>query len=391
MRRVRVLLLTGVCVIGVSANADAWWGWIDELSGPKGFKGMQFDVRVKCLGVPANQSARDLLEFVKGLKQSDLATTSASVLSLASRFRADSLSPLAAAAKRAQRVTSDETVQDIERRAGTYITRQAALDLLGGTDAELLSDVVSIGFLMSSVDLAAVHIDSADSTPASGEKDVRDLQGQIGSFITALAEFGVRRRVVLPALTTLPFLGLRLSLCDQRDDDERRFSVGALTRVYFASDHSSDVAPPGDPRNFEDFASGHMMYMFTVGPTVEWRPLYFYKSRCPEVDCQRAWGADWVDLGASAGYYHIGSAGFAPMNGTVVSAYANLHVPAHLVRKHPWTRAIPVLRIGRTGFVGGFKANAFGPKLTGPKAAQIDGPYDWTWERSLFVDLGSIF
>jgi hypothetical protein len=33
------------------ARANAWWGWIDELTGPRGFHGPQFDARIWCFPV----------------------------------------------------------------------------------------------------------------------------------------------------------------------------------------------------------------------------------------------------------------------------------------------------------------------------------------------------
>ena len=30
------------------SSADAWWGWIDELTGPRGLHGFQMDARVQC-------------------------------------------------------------------------------------------------------------------------------------------------------------------------------------------------------------------------------------------------------------------------------------------------------------------------------------------------------
>jgi hypothetical protein len=49
MRRTWFAAVAGVwLVLALPAPADAWWGWIDELTGPKGLHGPQLDVRLKC-------------------------------------------------------------------------------------------------------------------------------------------------------------------------------------------------------------------------------------------------------------------------------------------------------------------------------------------------------
>jgi hypothetical protein len=49
MRRTTFVVIAGVwLLLAWPARANAWWGWIDELTGPKGLHGPQLDVRLKC-------------------------------------------------------------------------------------------------------------------------------------------------------------------------------------------------------------------------------------------------------------------------------------------------------------------------------------------------------
>lgn len=58
MRRTVFALLAGVClVLAWPTRADAWWGWIDELTGPKGLHGPQLDVRLKCFADAAAKAS----------------------------------------------------------------------------------------------------------------------------------------------------------------------------------------------------------------------------------------------------------------------------------------------------------------------------------------------
>src|SRR5262249_46320276 len=44
------------------APAHAWWGWLDELSGPGRFRGPQFDFRLVCFG-PSSEAKRLVDDF----------------------------------------------------------------------------------------------------------------------------------------------------------------------------------------------------------------------------------------------------------------------------------------------------------------------------------------
>ena len=52
------LILAGLFQMWSPAPAQAWWEWLDELSGPQGLKGPQFEARLVCFGneLPANLS-----------------------------------------------------------------------------------------------------------------------------------------------------------------------------------------------------------------------------------------------------------------------------------------------------------------------------------------------
>jgi hypothetical protein len=52
MRRKTFVVMAGVwLLLAWPARANAWWGWIDELTGPRGLHGPQLDVRIWCFPV----------------------------------------------------------------------------------------------------------------------------------------------------------------------------------------------------------------------------------------------------------------------------------------------------------------------------------------------------
>src|SRR5262245_44553043 len=55
--------LLAVLLLVAPARADAWWGWLDDLSGPGRFRGPQFEFRVACFG--EESEAKRLLDRLK--------------------------------------------------------------------------------------------------------------------------------------------------------------------------------------------------------------------------------------------------------------------------------------------------------------------------------------
>ena len=55
--------VAAILLLLTPASAHAWWGWLDDLSGPGKFKGKRFDVRLVCFG--EESEAKHLVDSLK--------------------------------------------------------------------------------------------------------------------------------------------------------------------------------------------------------------------------------------------------------------------------------------------------------------------------------------
>src|SRR6267142_1035934 len=53
----RALGFVAICLVLAPAPAQAWWGWLDDLSGPGRFRGPLFEFRIICFG-PESEAKR---------------------------------------------------------------------------------------------------------------------------------------------------------------------------------------------------------------------------------------------------------------------------------------------------------------------------------------------
>jgi hypothetical protein len=347
-------------------SADAWWGWIDELSGPDGFHGVQVEARVKCFqgwNADSHERVNRLLDANSQI-QTELERARPQCTSTSCRREFEHLTELIAAQSSA---ALDLPYTGISRdESASLFIRRARIELHNAVDALIQQ-------LSTSEDLQPLAI-------------VGRLQERLAEWQDVALRFGTAAQTVKPETTT--GAGGKFSFCREEAEEARRWSVSIGARLFWLTDNSPEV--DGDE---EAYAGGHRMYLFTVIPAVEYRvhkapSCLVEKSPCTS---HLADYLDALDLGIGAGYYRVSSEGFHPLEGMVIEPRFTVRLPTWIVHRYGWTRIIPQVTVGGLGFVGGFKQNAFGPNLKGPKADRIDERIDWTCEKALFFDFGSIF
>lgn len=386
MRQVRVVICALVALLGAAGPAHAWWGWIDELSGPKGFHGFQFELRTNCFGAKDSPIEKEIRAFLQaerelGGRATDLRARLTILIPVPSPERDLLLRQLGQMAAESAR-WEQEYAPAMERLLGTYIT-SADLD---GIATSFVVGLNPSTFRFDSTFLTSVAYDGDSRLSAL----VRGLQRQEEQW-NHLRKRASSLDALRPSAFALPVAtGLRVSTCGAREDEQRKQSLNWLMRFYSKRDNAAEIAGPDTPPDDrEAYANGYPMHMFTVGPLWEFRPFFKTRDDCSVRDCQERSRLDVVDLGASAGLAWIYSFGFQTIVKPTVSVHADFHLPSWK-RSKRGARTVPQLRVAAIAFPGGFDANAFGPKLTGRKARASDN-LDAHIELSVFFDLGSIF
>jgi hypothetical protein len=354
-------------------SADAWWGWIDELTGPKGLHGVQLDARLRCFWTPNTPFEKELSEVIDASAAVDKALGQARKSCKSPWCNSNAIDQL-------EELISHQTAH-AARLLGTYISTIEERGLFG---PESLREIDEIRHSLPPTESG----DPSQDKDSPEDKYEKAVTTTVKRWLAAV-DYIIEPRKSGPSaflMNGTPTGGVRFSLCKPKANGERLWSITVGARLFWATDTSPEIE--GEE---EAYAGGHRIYLFAAIPAVELRPLYLRRNFCSTNDCQRHDFADWldvVDIAAGAGYYRAASQGFRSINGVVLEARANFRLPDFVVRRHGWARLIPQVTLGQLGFVDGFKANAFGPNLTGKKAlAKREGWIDWTSETAVFVDL----
>lgn len=371
MRRAAFAILVGLILqVARPSPAYAWWGWIDELTGPKGFHGLQIDARMKCFGAPRTDLETALQALIVRDQQiQNLFVTYKTLI--------DRLPPASNDGLQKLRKVSGDYALIARQLIGTYITYDQLDKFFGAPALEIVRTQLDLN-----LDLEFLRLPNAAPNAAAG---VGGPANVFAAFMSDLAQVGTLKNSTYVSLVPLP--GVRVSLCKAKEDAERRASIDLGSRLFWATDSSPELEGAK-----EAYANGHKMWLFTAIPSVAVRPGYVRENGCISRDCQRWDWLDVVDASLGAGYYRLSSEGFKPLQGAIVEGHLDFHIPSSIRLASPWARAIPQFSIGRLGFVDGFDRNAFGPRLKGSKAeSKNDDGIDWTTEFALFVDLGPLF
>jgi hypothetical protein len=354
MTRQRALLaaLTLAYLLAPSP-AYAWLGWLEELSGAGPWFLVSVDGRLKCFGAP-----RDQVELA--LQMINTAAYATQLAARSSRVGDNAMNEVNKAV--------DEANERATALIGTYkyllLPKGAQPRAVGNTnyDAEALRAVVTeAAAAKAAVDRACTQGNCDPWTTASNEWSA--AIGGIQDFVD---------RPVRPQRSGEALLaggaGVRFSACKEKDNDYRIVSIDLGGRMAYTRDHDSG----------EQFADGKSIWMFSVVPTVSWRPLFQLLGPHSNMD--------WIDVGVGGGPYVIHSSGFDDFTGIVFESNVEFHVPPKWVRANRKLMWIPTIRYTRVGFLDGFDQNAFGPNLVGEKAAAIHAP-DWVNSITAFVEV----
>ncbi|MEZ5291107.1 MAG: hypothetical protein R2745_08500 [Vicinamibacterales bacterium] len=340
LRRLGLAVLTCVAVqLTAPAPAFAWFGLLDKWSGPGGFWGRLYEVRVICFGpsstVPELEAAlaraRQSFERVSAssidLLPSDVDSVATDWNSFASfleqstqRWQGDTQ-----AANRLQALIDQHLRQPFDRIRQNY--SRPGLRLSNND-----SNMVRTNF---------VQFESA--------------------FELAAAAIHILKVQVFAAGAT----GMFWSLCDE--NVERRVSIEINVDDWSGYRNA----------NNEAFSGGERIRFITVAPSLTWNPIPSKK-------------ADVVDLGISGGYYAFSSKGFDSVQGFVVEPLrVELHAPT-LWSKYPRTdvrRLVSMFtyRFALKTIPTGFSADAFAP---GSHDGRI--PAELVPMHGLFFNLNSL-
>jgi len=316
------------------APAHAWWGWLDDLSGPGKFKGPQFVFRLFCFG-----EQTEVKRLTEDLKNADALTRKPFVgknrdaQSLAIP-RADAL------------VAYDAWQQLIEALRATRLT----FPVLDVTGIDALSEQVREGF-------------TANEDGLPQQERITIVRDKIDTaFTNAQEEIAKYNR----AISFLNSTGIFLSACST--DTKRRSSIELGMNFWYAN------ASP-------NFANNEQIRLTTLMPEFSFR--VFTDPRF-----------DVLDAGVGAGVYWFTSKGFDSVSGVVLEpGRLDFHAPTvwstpsaggglpNLLRR---LAAVPTFRFAVIDFPAGFSPDAFAGT---PPDHHVRIPGELVKSWSIFINL----
>jgi hypothetical protein len=323
-RRVLVAIVLSVCLqVAMPAPAQAWFGWLDQLSGPGPSKGFHWVSRLICVvEEESTDAAVKLTVKASGLEAS---TT-----------------------------TSWRRVSDAWKRAARE------WEEVGG----------DLRARFQNQKAAAVTADKAAAATTSPDSDQwKTAANAWMAYATAFQkahELNPRRPDPTQKITSAAF-GIVSSACGLERGERRRASFDLGIRLLSFTDQS-----PTNP-----YAGGNTIKLTTLEPSFSW--TVFSDPRYDMVDAGVGAGVYWFSSdGAKAG-------GFRAFKGIILEPMRfDIHAPSSVAGTKWWWTAIPLVRLGWDIFPAGFDANAFGPRLIGEKAQRI--PAHLVGTRAIFVD-----
>jgi len=310
----RSVVLCALILALTPAPAQAWFEWLDYLSGPGPFYGYKIDVRVWCSGAPAPWKGlresvdRAIVETLKNLDKPQIPPRPPSV-------SAQWEGVLEKLSKSNQALTLTDPTRfegEIKRlRAVVVQFNQAAVQSgqavvqsnqgRGGTEAALATDVLKLG---------------------------EDLHRVIDTFERAAA--------------SIASTGIFVSLC--KNDRMRAFAVELGFTTLQASSNP-------------DYARDYSIRLNTITAAVSYRfPL------SPDRDV--------IDIGASAGMYLFSSRGFDTFSGLIFEpVFVDLHGPTKLVEAGGLKQlgGLFTFRLSLVFFRGGFDGSQFASVPSKPR------------------------
>jgi hypothetical protein len=334
-------------------SAQAWWGWLDDLSGPGKFRGPQFNVRIVCFGEESEAK-----RLVDGLKNANAVTAK---LPLGK----PGLTPVRKADVAAMADAWHELLASVNGVQLTFpvLNAQSVKETIEQISRDIDANLKMATRTTSNAQKEAIaNDDYVDIDLDNMRALVRKWNGDLEPLISE----------VVRGISSISSTGVFLSACST--DTKRRSSIELDTNFWYA-----DKA--------QGFAGQQQIRLTTLMPEFSFR--VFTDPRF-----------DFLDAGIGAGVYWFTSTGFPSFSGVVLQpARLDFHAPtlwstypskSSSDRKRNATTevlrriaAVPTFRFSVMEFPGGFAPDAFAG--TGEHHVQIPGELIKSW--SLFLNL----
>jgi hypothetical protein len=375
------VLLIAVFVLSVPSPAQAWLGWLDNLSGPGKFIGAQWGFRLICFGEESDEK-----RLVSGMKKANALTQKISWVVV---DQVDKVNAVIRVAKKdpteAARTKVGSTMtesQDAVRRSVAEATEAWRETMIGIQNTLLsfpmLDDAAAKTYFRSVADqLDALHklelpgksVATGDNSTSLSEITTQEQDKLVKDVSAAMDGLNRAFRLAITPIdrgTSAPNgSGVFLSVCS--NDSIRRASLDIMADFW----HTGGEA---------QYADNKRIVLTMVIPEFSMR--LFADPR---------W--DFVDVGVGAGVYWFTSAGFDSFHGLVLEpVFFDLRMPsrwnaANMDRN--WRHWAPRLaagitfRAGVTTFPSGFAPNAF----AGVGPANVRLPAEGLLSMSLFYNI----
>ena len=350
-RWVAVGMLCAVVQLGSPGRAYAIFGWLDHLSGPGPFQGIELQFQLFCV---MNQPDRE--EAIK--------KTTGAIAALRAIPAPDPPSNFLPAL--------DKQLEDF-LKAIQGDQRDRSLQLL-----RLAAEIRTITDRLRS------------------EKDLARFEKAIGALKNAEE---TAREAAVPTVRQVPASFLWANCHDHPNAGGETYRVPFRDRPWeFLTVQHSDRHPVFSLNlNYRYYTTGPYLFYgpsrspeYAHGKTIQLQTIELH----PSFPLKKlTWGLDIIDAQVGIGWYSFTSSDFPRFGGLIVEpARLDLHVPAGLLDNNP----SPLLRllysisarVGLVMFPGGFSAGAF--NATGDAAKDIPGSevnYDW----GVVVNVGRLF
>lgn len=333
------LFLLVVCLLIAPTPAQAWWGWLEELSGPGKFSGPQFEFRLVCFG--EESEAKRLIDAFKRVRR------------LTSKIDGGTADAVKAA---------EEAWRDlIAELNATRLT----LPVIDATNVNSAAKALEQSWKTFHGTLGVPEAARNPQWVAKvGEKEMQTLINETDVAVQPLVARVVR------GITSINSTAVFLSACSI--DKKRRSSIEAGVNLW----HTDGV---GDFANRQEIKLTTLMALFSF--------RIFPDPRF-----------DFVDAGVGGGVYWFTSTGFDTFSGVILQpGRLDFHAPT-LWATYPFKgvnqrtttlntlrriAAAPSFRYDVMFFPAGFDANAFAG--VGDKHVPIAGDRVNSW--SLFINL----
>ena len=304
-----------VCVVvqlTTASRADAWFGWLDRLSGPGPFYSLDFEYRLACFG-PRFERVEELDRLLR-----TAGTQTRNTLLDRENFKDT---------KTAWNAVAAAVAEANEHSAFPVLVPLDVSDFKQQVDALTVEEVQKMQFNLFPVNLR-----------------VRDVLKMTG--INALAAQAARfAEGMFKANTTINSVGSMWSFCGPTRT--RRFGIELGANF-------------GQANSNPQYAGGNTIRLISLVPSVSVR---IFKD--PRLDV--------LDVGAGFGGYWLSSRGFDSLRGIIIHPRVDLHTPSSWANNDGFESLLSLFtfRFGFVFFPGGFDATAFA--ATSDRAVPIRG------------------